>query len=201
MKYESGSFMISMKYYIAKRSQRYFLSWDTPRKEKNDIYIYMIIKIERDTIKLEIGNFIILMKYYIVTKRRRYFISWDTTKTSKTIYIYIWKKIKDGERDKQIWDWQFHDINEISYRQRKKTIFLIMKYFQNSKNDVYIYEDWERDNQIWDWQVHDINEILYCQQKKTIFHIMRYIQNSKNDIYIYTNGDWERDNQIWDWQF
>ena len=44
------------------------------------------------------------------------------------------------ERDDQNWDWQFHDINEILYRQRKKTIFLIMRYFQNSKNDIYIYK-------------------------------------------------------------
>ena len=162
------------------------------------------MKRERETIKSEIGNFTILMKYCIAKRRRRYFISWDTSKTEKTIYIYFFFYInEDWERDKQIWDWQFHDINEILYRQKKKTIIHIMRYIQNRKNDIYIYEDCERDNQIRDWQFEDINEILYRQKKKTIFHIMRYIQNSKKDLYIYI-WKWrlkERHNQIWDWQF
>jgi len=143
------------------------------------------MKIDRETIKYEIGNFMISTKYYIANRRRRYFISWDTSKHKKR-YIYIHE---DWERDNQIWDWQFQDINEIVCRHKKKTIFHIMRYIQNNQNDLYIYiyenEDWERDKQIWDWQFHDINEILYRQKKKTTFHIMRYIQNSKNDIYIY----------------
>ena len=125
------------------------------------------MKTERETIKSEIGNFTISMKYYIVKRRRRYFISWDTSKTEKMIYIYIYE---DWERDNPIWDWQFQDINEILCRQKRKTIFHIMRYVQNSKTDLYIYiyenEDWERDKQIRDWQFHDINEILYRQKKK-----------------------------------
>ena len=31
------------------------------------------------------------------------------------LYIYIYEN-EDWERDKQMWDWQFHDINEILYR-------------------------------------------------------------------------------------
>ena len=93
------------------------------------------------------------------------------------------------ERDNQIWDWQFRDINEILYLQEKKTIFHIMRYIQKRQNDLYIYiyenEDWERDKQIWDWQFHDINEILYRQKKKTIILIMRYIRTRTNDIYLY----------------
>ena len=148
IKYEIGNLKISMKYYIAKRRRRYFISWDTsktakkiyiyiymkmkieretqsnlrlaiswhqgniisPKKKEDDIayheihsnqqkwYIYIIMKIERDTIKFEIGNFKILIKYYIVKKRRRYFISWDTSKISKMIYIYIYDN-EDWERD------------------------------------------------------------------------------------------------------
>jgi len=91
MKYEIGSFMISMKYYIAKRSQRYFLSWDTPRKEKNDIYIYI----------------------------------YDN---------------KDWARHNQIGDWQLHNINEILYRHKKKTIFHMMRYIQKEqKRFIYTH--------------------------------------------------------------
>ena len=32
----------------------------------------------------------------------------------------------------------FHDINEILYRQKKKTIFHIMRYIQSRVNDIYI---------------------------------------------------------------
>ena len=66
--------MISMKYYIAKRRRRYFISCDTSKTE-NMRYIYIYMKIERETIKYEIGNFKISMKYYIAKRRRRYFIS------------------------------------------------------------------------------------------------------------------------------
>ena len=82
----------------------------------------------------------------------------------------------------------FHDINEILYRQKKKTIIHIMRYIKSRINDIYLYK-WkknrEREEQIKDWQFHDIDEILYRQKKKTIFHIMRYIQNRKNDVYIF----------------
>ena len=108
---------------------------------KNDIYIYIIMKIERDTIKFEIGNFKILIKYYIVKKRRRYFISWDTSKTEKRdICIH-----EDWERDNQIWDWQFHDINEILYRQTKKTIVHCMRYIKFRIKDININEKRERE--------------------------------------------------------
>ena len=102
------------------------------------------MKIERETIKYEIGNFMILMKYYIAKERRRYFLSWDTSKTAKTIYIYI---NEDWERDNQIWEWQFHDINDILYRQKKKTIFHIMRYIQNPKYNIYTYT--------WKWRLRE----------------------------------------------
>ena len=54
----------------------------------------------------------------------------------KICYIYMHE---DWERDNQIRDWQFQDINEILYRQKTKTIFHIMRYIQNSKKDLYIY--------------------------------------------------------------
>ena len=78
----------------------------------------------------------ISMTYYIIGRRKRHFILWDKSKTAKTIYIYI---NEDWERDNQIWEWQFHDINDILYRQKKKTIFHIMRYIQNRKNDIYLY--------------------------------------------------------------
>ena len=134
-KYEIGNSMISMKYYIAKKKRRYFISWDTSKTAKQFIYIYMKKTIERETTKYEIGNFMILMKYYFAKERRRYFLSWDTSKTAKTIYIYI---NEDWERDNQIWDWQFHDINEILYRQKKKTIFHIMRYIKTRIKHIYI---------------------------------------------------------------
>ena len=136
--------------------------------------------------KYEIGNFKISTKYYIFQRRRRYFISWDTSKTAKTIYIHI-NEVR--ERDNEVWEWQFHDINEILYRQKKSTIFPIMRYTQKRKKwYIYIYDnkDWARHNQIGDWQLHNINEILHRHKKKTIFHIMRYIpKEQKRFIYIY----------------
>ena len=41
----------------------------------------------------------------------------------------------------------FHDINEILYRQKKKTIFHIMRYIKNRGNDIYTNEKRERDDQ------------------------------------------------------
>jgi len=38
---------------------------------------------------------------------------------TRFIYIYIYEN-EDRERDNQIWDWQFHDINEILNRPKKK---------------------------------------------------------------------------------
>ena len=38
------------------------------------------------------------------------------------------QKIRGRGRGDQIRDWQFHDINKLLYRQKKKTIFHIMKY-------------------------------------------------------------------------
>ena len=95
------------------------------------------MKIERETIKYEIGSFMISMKYYIAKRRRRYFISWDTSKAELMIYIFL--QMKKRERDDPIWDWQFPDINEILCRQKKKTIYHIMRYIQNRKKDVYIF--------------------------------------------------------------
>ena len=134
IQYEIGNFKISMKYYVAKRRNRYFISWDTSKTAKPIyIYIYMKLKIERETNKYEIGNSMISMKYYIAKKKRRYFISWDTSKTAKTIYIHI-NEVR--ERDNEVWEWQFHDINEIL----KSTIFPIMRYTQKRKKwYVYIY--------------------------------------------------------------
>ena len=91
IKSEIDSFMISMKYYIAKRGRRYFLSWDTSKAELMRYIFLQMKKRERETIQSEIGNFTILMKYYIAKERRRYFLSWDTSKTAKTIYIYKWR--------------------------------------------------------------------------------------------------------------
>jgi len=56
----------------------------------------------------------------------------------KMIYIYIYDN-KDWARHNQIGDWQLHNINEILHRHKKKTIFHIMRYIQNIKNDLYIY--------------------------------------------------------------
>jgi len=207
------------------------------------------MKIERETIKYEIGNLKISMKYYIAKRRRRYFISWDTSKTAKTIYLYLYiYENEDWKKDNQIWEWQFHDINEIFYRQRKK-IFHIMGYIQNSKNDIYIYIykwrlrerqsnmrlaiSWYQWNIILPKEEDDISyhEIHPKQNKRYIYtwrlrerqsnmrlaisryqwNIMSPIkeddmsyheirQNRKYDIYIYMHEDWERDNQIWGWQ-
>ena len=41
----------------------------------------------------------------------------------------------------------FHDINEILYRQKKKTIFHIMRYIKSRGNDIYTNEKRERDDQ------------------------------------------------------
>ena len=57
------------------------------------------------------------------------------------------KKKTGRGRDDQIRDWQFHDINEILYRQKKKTIFHIMRYIQSRDNDIYTNEKRERDDQ------------------------------------------------------
>jgi len=167
-------------------------------QKKRDIYTYIRMKIERETIKYEIGNFMISMKYYIAKRRRRYFISWDTSKTEKMIYIYI---NEDWDRDNQIWDRQLHDITEISYRKKKKTIFHCMRYIKFTFNNIYINEKRERDDQIWDWQFHNINEIFYRQKKKTIIRVMRYIKFKMNDVYIYIRRKRGRDDLIWDWQF
>ena len=124
------------------------------------------MKIEGDTIKYEIGNFMTSMKYYIAKRRRRYFIPWDTSKAELMIYIYISTNEKKRERDDPIWDWQFPDINEILCRQKKKTIFRIMRYIKTRYNDIYTNEKRERDDQNWDWQFHDVNEILYRQKEE-----------------------------------
>ena len=45
----------------------------------------------------------------------------------------------------------FHDINEILHRQKKKTIFHIMRYIKSRINDIYIYtneKETERDDPI-----------------------------------------------------
>ena len=111
----------------------------------NDIYLYKWKKkAERERIKSEIGNFMILMKYYIAKRRRRYFTSWDTSKTEKMMYIYLYIN-EDWERHNQIWDWQFHDVNEILYRQKKKTIFHITRYIKSRYNGKYIYMKRERE--------------------------------------------------------
>ena len=96
IQYEIGNFKISMKYYVAKRRNRYFISWDTSKTAKPIyIYIYMKMKIERETNKYEIGNSMISMKYYIAKSWRWYFISWNTFERKKKIIIYIYE---DWER-------------------------------------------------------------------------------------------------------
>ena len=141
------------------------------------------MEIERETIKYEIDNFKILMKYYIAKRRRRYFISWDTSTTAKKKYIYIYIYInEDWERDNQIWDWQFHDINEILYRQTKKTIAHCMRYIKFRIKDININEKRERDDQIWDWQFHDTNEIFYRQIRRRYFASW---DTSKSKLMIY----------------
>ena len=95
------------------------------------------MKIERETIKCEIGNFMILMKYYIAKERRRNFLSWDSFKTAKTRYIYIYKN-EDWERDKQIWDYQFHDVNEILYRQGGKKIQYFISWDTCKSEKIYM---------------------------------------------------------------
>ena len=130
--------MISTKYYIAIRRRRYFIWWDTSNTEKV-IYIYINKwRLRERQSNMRLAAFMISMKYYIAKRRRRYFISWDTSKAELMIYIFLQMK-KKRERDDPIWDWQFHDINEILYRRKKKTIFHIMRNIQNSKYDLYIY--------------------------------------------------------------
>jgi len=120
------------------------------------------------------------------------------------IYIYIYE-IEDWERDNQIWDWQFHDINEILYRQKKKRRYFISWDTFKAAKMIYIYKWRLRERQsnmrlaIWRYQWNIISlkkeddisyhEIHPKQQKRFIY------------IYIYENEDWEKDNQIWDWQF
>ena len=143
----------------------------------------------------------ISMIYYIAKRRRRYFISWDTSKTEKMIYIYIYE---DWERDNPIWDWQFQDINEILCRQKKKPIFHIMRYVQNSKTDLYIY--------IWNWRLRErqTNTRLaipwyqwntISQKKKRRYFISWDTSKTAKTIYIHINEVRERDNEVWEWQF
>ena len=134
IKYEIGNFMISMKYYIAKRRRRYFISWDTSKAE---VMIYIQMKRERETIKTEIGNFMMSMKYCIAKQKKTIFRDIRYIKININD-IYIYRRRKRGGDD-LIWDWQFHDINEILYRHKKKTILHMMRYIQYRKNDTYIY--------------------------------------------------------------
>ena len=103
------------------------------------------MKIERETIKYEIGNFMILMKYYIAKKEDD--ISYhEIHPQQRKIYVYIYIYInEDWQRDNQIWDWQFHDINEILYRQTKKTIAHCMRYIKFRIKDININEKRERE--------------------------------------------------------
>jgi len=118
IKYEIGSFMISMKYYIAKRRRRYFISWDTSKAELM-IYIFLQMKKrERETIQSEIGNFPILMKYYVAKRRRRYIISWDTSKIKKKdVYLFTYKwRLRETQSDMRL-AISWHQWNIISSKE------------------------------------------------------------------------------------
>ena len=144
IKYEIASFHDINEILYRQKKKTIFHIMRYIQSRVNDIYISTNEKKERETIQSEIGNFPILMKYYVAKRRRRYIISWDTSKIEKKMYIYLYIN-EDWERHNQIWDWQFHDINEILYRQKKKTIFHIMRYIKNRGNDIYTNEKRERE--------------------------------------------------------
>merc|ERR1711963_1330063 len=107
------------------------------------------------------------------------------SKQPKKIYIYI-NKWRLRERQ-TIRDWQYHDINEILYRQKKTPIFHIMRYIQKRKI-IYIFMKMKIERETIKFEICNFMILMkyyIVKKRKTIFHIIRYIQNSINDLYIY----------------
>jgi len=192
-KYEIDNFMISMKYYIANRRERYVISRDTSKKE-NMLYIYAWRLRERQSyMRLAISRY----QWNIISPKDEDDISYHEIhpkQQKQFIYIYI-SENEDWERDNQIWDWQYDDINEILHRQKEKEDYISYHEIHSKQQKGYIY--------IYKWRLKErqINMRLAISRYQRIiispeedFDISYHeIHPEKKEIYIYMKMKIERE--------